>query len=210
MSSFQSYIEKLARKIEEHSIPEGTNLGPFGTFKKLDVEGLKTKGAREAAVLILLHPMHEAWHIALIQRPVYEGVHGGQIAFPGGKLEKGESYKAAAYRETQEEIGVNSDLLHHIGDLDPIFIPPSQFIVYPFVAFADKQLSFTKEEAEVDEILHFPLDALDFKHSQRTEVFARNQVFNVPVFPLNDKVIWGATARILAEFCYYHQLLKHQ
>lgn len=175
-------------------------LGPFGkVVHQFDLE--HQDGVRKAGVMLIIYPTGDSLSAIFIQRPQYDGVHGGQMALPGGKLEAGEGFLEAAKREVEEEIGLGSEHYQVLGQMLPIYIPPSKFYVLPFVAFADVLPPLTKEDYEVEEIVSVPIDLFNnYDAVQETEVKARGAKFRVPAFLYNDRVIWGATARIMAEF----------
>ena len=80
-------------------------------------------------MLALLYAKNEAVQVVLTRRPDYEGVHSAQISFPGGQSEThDEDHWQTALRETEEEIGVPASIIRHLGDLSPIYIPPSNFL----------------------------------------------------------------------------------
>ena len=113
---------------------------------------------KSAGVLALLYPHEAQWHVALIVRPEYDGAHSGQIAFPGGAVEKEDTDLAAtALRETHEEIGVAPELVQVLRALTPLYIPVSNFMVYPFVGTTAQRPTFTKDPKEVVEVLELPL-----------------------------------------------------
>ncbi len=168
-------------------------------LKNLNIE---QKKARNAAVLMLLYPKNEVTHLVLILRPEYEGVHSGQIALPGGKVETCDlNYTATALRETQEEVGVDSAMITVIKSLTKVYIPPSNFWVHPFLGFAEKRPDFVPQEDEVAKIIEVPLVELlnddNIVPQKLTTSYAKN--IEVPSFKLNDYVVWGATAMMLSE-----------
>ena len=93
--------------------------------------------ARQSAVMVLLYPVDNQLRTAFIKRSEYDGIHSGQIAFPGGKKEKtDQNFEETALRETFEEVGIKSDEIELIGQLSDLFIPPSNFIVTQMVWWA--------------------------------------------------------------------------
>jgi len=162
-----------------------------------DVEETSVK----AGVMILLYRRQTAWHLVLIRRPSTVLHHKDQISFPGGQIEPGEDFIQAALRETREEIGVPSERLRILGELTPLYIPPSNFCIYPVVAAADGPLSFTPQEEEVAEVIEVPLDHLldpDTAHEETRTI--RGETVSVPFYAHGGHKIWGATAMVLAEF----------
>jgi 8-oxo-dGTP pyrophosphatase MutT (NUDIX family) len=168
-------------------------------MKAIDFE---TKNPRKAAVMMLLYPKKSQTHLVLIQRNSYPGVHSSQIAFPGGKVElEDESLAHTALRETHEEIGIASNLIQVIRPFTEVYIPPSNFMVYPFLGFSHEELSFTPDSEEVAGIIEFPLlhfldDAFVVVHQMDT---AYSKSIDVPAFKINEHYVWGATAMMLSE-----------
>lgn len=158
---------------------------------------------RQSATLCLLYPERNNVHFVLIQRPAYNGVHGNQISFPGGKKEKQDTHLLdTALRETQEEIGVQSELIEVIGRLSPLYIPPSRFMVSPFVGFCSSKPVFQADPFEVKEILEIPLAFLvdeSFQTEELIYIKSRNLKFKTPCFKFNERIVWGATAMMLNE-----------
>lgn len=163
---------------------------------------------REAAVLIALYP-HRAqahasaeWYLVLIRRPNYPGVHGGQIALPGGQREGQESLQETALREAHEEVGLRPNQVHLLGQLTKLYTPPSNFCIYPFVGFISERPSFEPDLVEVAEIIETPLELLQNPTSFKQErwTFPDEMQREIPFFDVFGHKVWGATAMILSEF----------
>ena len=161
---------------------------------------------RDAGVLLLLYP-HQAnfrseLHLALTRRTEYPGVHSGQISLPGGRREEGETLQTTALRETWEEVGVLPDTLHVVGQLSPLYTPPSNFCIHPFVAFSVDRPAFQLEPKEVAELIEIPLSLLLDPATRQQEIwhFPKYGDRHVPFFAVFGHKIWGATAMILSEF----------
>lgn len=165
----------------------------------------KDNEPRSSAVLILLYAIDFKPHFALIQRQEYNGAHSGQIALPGGKREESESLKETALRETEEEIGVPSEKITVLGELTEVYIPPSNFIVTPFIGYIEERPDFIPELQEVAAILEVPLEQLmddnllKEKKIKVTNYSPTPYYLQVPYFELNFETVWGATALILNE-----------
>jgi len=157
--------------------------------------------ARVAAVLILLYPLNNSIHTVLMQRPDYNGVHSGQISFPGGKKESSDITTIhTALRETQEETGVEPSGISVIGTLTPLFIPVSNMIVTPVVGFVDAKPSFNHQPEEVVYLFDAEIKRLLEPSILKTKPFEiRGEKLNVKYYDYDGKVIWGATAMILHE-----------
>ncbi|MEQ9424693.1 MAG: CoA pyrophosphatase [Cyclobacteriaceae bacterium] len=158
--------------------------------------------ARKGAVLILLYPDENRICFPLIQRPKYEGVHSGQIALPGGKFEpEDKNLVQTALRESWEEIGIERDHVSVIGGLSQLFIPVSDFVVHPVIGYVNEVPSLTPDQIEVEHIIEADLNGLlDPQNSSETDIEI-NASLNIraPYFRVNDKIVWGATAMMLAE-----------
>lgn len=156
---------------------------------------------QNAAVLILLYLTNNQLFILFMKRPDYDGVHGGQICFPGGKTESSDkSYKNTALREMSEEIGVKLNEDDIIGELTSLHIPASGYNVHPFVAFLDYKPQWIIDKNEVDTLLEVSIINLLSKDWVRTENwYLHNREVAVPFYYVEDKKIWGATAMITAE-----------
>lgn len=163
---------------------------------------------RKSAVLALLYPKNDSLYFALTKRPDYPGAHGGQISFPGGKVEESDkSLKDTALRETWEEIGVQLSEDQIIHSLEHIYIPPSNFLVYPFLAVSTTPLEFKKDDYEVESILEIPCDQLHVENIKTGSIESSgNLKLKISYYELNSSVVWGATASILAEV---HAILEN-
>jgi 8-oxo-dGTP pyrophosphatase MutT (NUDIX family) len=155
----------------------------------------------EAAVLILLYPVDGIIHTVFIQRPEYDGVHGGQISFPGGKKEPDDKdLLHTAFREASEETGINPANLKIIGALTPLFIPVSNTVVTPFVGWSAKKPLFTPEAKEVVFIIEADIRSFMDNSIIKIKPFEiRGELIEIKYFDFNGNVIWGATAMILYE-----------
>jgi 8-oxo-dGTP pyrophosphatase MutT (NUDIX family) len=154
----------------------------------------------KAGVLILLYPVNDSLYLVLTQRTNQVEFHKGQISFPGGKQESNESPEQSALREAQEELGIKPDSIWILGRLTPIYIPPSNYCMYPVVAAADRRPEFRPFPLEVAEVLEIPLDHfLDPENVRRETWPLRGIDVEVPFYSFKDKKIWGATAMVLSE-----------
>ena len=184
--------------------------GRLAQFKMSHVvrrkEQIIPENARIACTLVLLYPKKEEWHLVLIQRTSHNpnDRHGGQISFPGGQQEENDaSLSATAIREAQEEIGADPSKITLLGGLTDLYIPVSNFKVYPFVAYTNERPNFELQESEVQAIIEVPLSVLqDEKTRQLTNIKISERITlkEVPYFNVGGKVVWGATAMMLSEF----------
>ena len=163
----------------------------------------KAENIRESAVSIILSIVNNDLKAILIQRPVYKGVHSGQIAFPGGKKDLTDPHlEFTARRESFEEVGIPIHRGDLVGELTEVYIPVSNFLVKPFVYFHETLPKLIPQEREVAEIITFSIsDLLKPSNISKMEVKFPNGVTqkNIPCFHIENKKVWGATALILNE-----------
>jgi 8-oxo-dGTP pyrophosphatase MutT (NUDIX family) len=159
------------------------------------------KDVRIAAVLILLYQQNGSVHTVFMQRHNYEGVHGGQISFPGGKQEPSDgSIIHTALREANEETGVETSDMIVLGTLTPLFIPVSNMLVTPVVAWKDVIPVFKHKPEEVVFLIDAEVKRFLDPEIIKTKPFEiRGEFLDVRYFDYEGHVIWGATAMILNE-----------
>lgn len=154
-----------------------------------------------AAVLILLFPIKNKWHFFLTKRTNTVEHHKGQISLPGGMLEKGESHKEAAIRETFEELGVQSEDINIIGPLTPLYIPISNFKIFPFVGWVNSNPKLKIQSKEVSRVFSPSIFSLmDPQTKKIKDSILVGQKVKIPFFNLKNEVVWGATSMIISEF----------
>jgi 8-oxo-dGTP pyrophosphatase MutT (NUDIX family) len=155
---------------------------------------------RQAAVLILLYPVDGVLTFPLMRRPEYEGVHSGQISLPGGSREGNETFEQNALRETREEFGV-TDPIEMLGALTPIYVPPSDFEIHPFVGYLPSRPTMTPDPIEVVEIIEAPLTLLFDEEAKGQDRRPRDDggTWVFPFYRAGEYKVWGATAAMLSE-----------
>jgi len=165
-------------------------------------EDIHQKNPKKAAVLALFYPdENQKTRFLLTQRASYKGKHSAQISFPGGKRDfEDANLKETALRETFEEVGVSSSKITIIRPLSETYIPPSNFLVKPFLGVAEEKPIF-KTNYEVAETIEVLLEDLLNEASVSSQIMNTSYMKNisVPCFKLNDYTVWGATAMILSE-----------
>lgn len=162
----------------------------------------RPKNHRKGAVLLLFYPDQGEAFFPLIKRPVYEGVHSGQIALPGGKMEEEDpDLIHTALREASEEVGVNPDKVEVIGTMTELYIAPSNFLVTPVIGFSTLKPNFIPEEKEVERIIQTTVRHLTSPEvkKQKTLEISKSFRLDTPYFDIDQEVVWGATAMILGE-----------
>jgi len=161
--------------------------------------------ARPSAVLCLLFPMNDDLYVLLMKRKEDNRAHSGQVSFPGGSFDTTDAdLRATALREAQEEVGIVSADVDILGALTPLYIPVSNFNVYPFVGYAQNRPAYNLSHNEVSYTIEVPLTSL--LHADRkivtdvTSPAVPDVIRKVKAYRLEDgTIIWGATAMIISE-----------
>ena len=167
--------------------------------RNLDIPSPEQFSIKQSSVLLLLFPENNEIKVCLIKRPQHMKHHAGQIALPGGKIEKNETALETALRETREEIGIQTKDINILGSLSELYVEVSRFLIQPFVGWLDKKPDFEINKNEVDKTILFPL--FNYKDSfDNTELETITGKIQVPCIKYNGEIIWGATAMILSEF----------
>lgn len=159
--------------------------------------------AKKGAVLILLYEDEGVLKFPLIQRPVYDGVHSGQVALPGGKFEPGDAdLFYTALRETQEEIGVPLSQIQVLGALSEFMVSASNHLVLPVIGYIKAVPQFIPDKQEVEEVFSAEITSLILKESIKSKIIQTNHGHSLmaPYFDIQGRVVWGATAMMLSEF----------
>ena len=171
------------------------------TYDFTDMLALNPK---RGSVLILIYTENDEFLTVFIKRTEYKGVHSGQVSFPGGRFEPGDlNYEKTALRESQEEIGINISEVEIIGKLSDLYIPPSNFLVSPFIGFISSRPLFKMDKKEVAGIIEVPLNNLLEKSENHGTGYIKtsnNVAIQAPFYEVGGYQIWGATAMITSEF----------
>lgn len=171
--------------------------------RKAEIQDVELKrNAVRSSVMILFYEKENEPYLVFIRRPHYNGVHSGQISFPGGRWEKTDkSLYHTALRESREEIGINTNKVKYSGKLTDLYIPPSNFIVSPYVGTYDGEGKFEPDPVEVAEIIEVPFGfLLETSSLKQVDIIVRGvESLSTPAFVFKENIIWGATAMILNE-----------
>lgn len=172
---------------------------------QLSEEKIKANNPKEAAVLALFYPdSKEQTRFLLTLRANYRGIHSAQISFPGGKKDKlDNTNEHTALRETYEEVGIEQNKVNIIKQLTHVYIPPSNFMVSPFMGFLKEPPVFTKN-TEVETLIEVKLSELLNEKNVIIKNMSASYMDNIdiPCFKLNNYIVWGATAMILSDIKY--------
>ena len=168
----------------------------------------KTNSKKAAVIALLCPDENNSMRLILILRNSYNGVHSNQVGFPGGRVEvKDKTMFDTASRETFEEIGIRVHKESLIRELEELYIPPSNFNVYPFLAYIDHQPLFIQDNKEVKKIINIDLESLLKCEVNQISILVPDRLSGlydnknrlVPSFKLGGYNVWGATAMMLSE-----------
>ena len=152
-----------------------------------------------ASILVVIYGMDPI--ILMTEKPKHMKFHAGEISFPGGKFDQTDSdLLETALRETREEIGLRISKSQVIGQLEPVVTLNSGFTILPFVAIIDEVTSLSAN-SEVEDILHIPLKSF-LKTMTDDPDPTHNRIQEMYTFEYQNKIIWGASARILKQIVY--------
>ena len=165
-------------------------------------ERIQARNPKKAAVLALFYPNeYKETCILLTERATYKGLHSAQISFPGGKIDVNDlNLQATALRETYEEVGVHQENITIIREITDVYIPPSNFLATPFIAYTQQKPIF-KTNYEVAKTIEVSLKELlnekNITSMNITTSYAENM--DIPCFKFGNDIVWGATAMMLNE-----------
>jgi 8-oxo-dGTP pyrophosphatase MutT (NUDIX family) len=160
---------------------------------------LDVAGETNAAVLVPLYIGAGELYAVLTRRHSDLRRHAGEISFPGGRAEHGEhDLRTTALRETEEEIGLPGAAVELLGALQPTPTVVTGYAIYPFVGMIEPDQAWTASAGEVAEVIELPLRTLLAGYGRR-RLIRRGLPFRTDTYVVGDHLVWGATARILAD-----------
>ena len=165
----------------------------------LKVASEEKSNLKQSSVLLLLFIENDDLKVCLIKRPQHMKHHAGQIALPGGKIEKGETAIETSLRETYEEIGIHPYQIKILGLLSDFYVEVSRFQIYPIVGWLDKKPEFRISRNEVEKTILFPIGKFQPPFC-KVKLQTHSGKLKVPCIKFDGEIIWGATAMILSEF----------
>lgn len=156
---------------------------------------------RYSSVLLLLFPEDGQIYTCLIKRNASMRHHPGQISFPGGQTEEGESPEVTALREAQEEIGISPLDVQLLGRLSELYVSVSRYTIFPYVGWMSHKPDFRLNRDEAEKLLLLPVRQFQKKPEIKQMLMSTSfGVMEVPCYLFEEEIIWGATAMILTEF----------
>lgn len=193
------YAENIVKVLSEELPGEHSHVKMLPKNRVLKAPLNHKSSIKKSSVLLLLYPENDELYLALIKRPAHMKHHAGQIALPGGRIEKGETELETALRETEEEIGIQTENIKILGSLSELYVEVSAFLIHPFVGWLSEKPKFEINKNEVDKMVLFPF--LNYRNSfESTEIKTIKGNLEVPCIKFENETIWGATAMILSEF----------
>jgi 8-oxo-dGTP pyrophosphatase MutT (NUDIX family) len=158
------------------------------------------QAAKPAAVLVPVVARPEGLSVLLTERAGHLSTHAGQVAFPGGRIEAGETPEEAALRESFEEIGLAAEHARTLGYLPPYF-SGTGYRVTPVMALLDPAMALAPDAGEVARVFEVPLDhVLHMPNYRQSSIFWRGKDRTFYVLDYSEAYIWGVTAGILHAF----------
>ena len=160
---------------------------------------LDVRGSTDAAVLVPLYVEDGGLHAVFTRRRNDLRRHAGEISFPGGRRDAGDAdLRATALREAFEEVGLPAESVEVVGALQPTPTIATGYAVYPFVGVIEPGTAWKLSEREVAEVIELPLERLQSGYGRRRLV-RRGLAIRTDTYLVDEHLIWGATARILAD-----------
>ena len=199
-TSFHAFTDDLRKRLQRPLPGEAAHQKMASAARyKLGIK--PNERTRRSAVLICFYPYQHSIYLPLILRPQYDGVHAGQMAFPGGRMERfDENLTRTALRETQEEVGIRVSDVQVLGLLTELFIPPSNFYVQPVVGVLPYHPDFYPDPREVEAVVEVELATLlDETIVGNSQIEVRGMLVDAPFYQVQGHRVWGATAMMISE-----------
>ena len=199
-TSFQTFTEDLQKRLKK-PLPGESAHQKMASAARYRLGIKPNERTRRSAVLICFYPYQNSIYLPLILRPQYDGVHAGQMAFPGGRMERiDENLTRTALREAQEEVGIRVSDVKVLGLLTELFIPPSNFYVQPVVGVLPYRPDFYPDPREVEAVVEVDLERLlDETIVGDSKIEVRGITVDAPFYQIQEYRVWGATAMMISE-----------
>jgi len=170
---------------------------------KLDLAAIAKRNPRQSSVMVWLYPQGEEIFTRLILRAEYKGVHSAQVAFPGGTKEEYDTdLWQTALREAHEEVGLLPEQIKYVGQLSPVYIPPSNFWVQPYIGMSESNQQLIIQKEEVQKSFDINVRVLLDPTIKEEKMIVRNgsqEGIKTPYYNIEGYTVWGATAMMLSE-----------
>ncbi|HKJ42445.1 MAG TPA: CoA pyrophosphatase [Sunxiuqinia sp.] len=198
---YEDILQNISHLLSDKLPGEQAHQKMMPPGRRLKIDLSEVDQVKYSSVLLLLFPIDGKIHTCLTKRNPNMKNHPGQVSFPGGKIEEGESPELTAIREAEEEVGISPLDVRLLGRLSELFIPVSSYSIFPYVGWMDQKPQFTLNKDEAEKLILFPVqDFLQDENIAHTDMQTKRGLLTVPYYPFDDEIIWGATAMILSEF----------
>ncbi|WP_020607068.1 NUDIX hydrolase [Spirosoma spitsbergense] len=199
-TTFHTFTEDLRQRLQR-PLPGEAAHQKMASSNRYMMTVKPNERTRRSAVLICFYPYRNLIYVPLILRPQYDGVHAGQMAFPGGRMERvDENLTRTALREAQEEVGIRVSDVTVLGLLTELYIPPSNFFVQPVVGVLPYRPDFYPDPHEVEAVVEVSLDSLlDETIVGSSQIEIRGVQIDAPFYQIEGQRVWGATAMMISE-----------
>jgi 8-oxo-dGTP pyrophosphatase MutT (NUDIX family) len=200
---FEYFIELLYKRLELPlpGVDSHLKLAPVHRIREIQQE--PPKDAIQSSVLLLLYPIGNKFYTHVILRSEYDGIHSGQISFPGGRREETDrNHVETALREAQEETGIDTSKVQVLGSLTRLYIDRSNYVVFPYIGYVSVRPEFKPDPVEVQEIVEFEIAEVFEPGAllHKTLYLSNGFSLKAPGFMIGGHFMWGATAMIFSEF----------
>lgn len=202
---FSNFVSILSKVLKNKKLPGAIaqyKMAPLSRKQEADRYFVPNR-YKKGSVLVLLFPENKIIKTVLTLRQTHLTHHSGQVSFPGGKFDEADiTLENTALREAREEIGVNESGIQIIGHLSELYIPVSNFMLYPYVGVVHQKPLFKKNNNEVNKLIEVNLNLLldeSIKNEKRIQL-PNGKFMDVPCYNIENEIIWGATAMVMSEF----------
>lgn len=203
MPMFLEFIDALAAEMKRELPGWEAQKRMISGRPYMDMELINSKNPKQSGVLVWLYPENDEVFTRLILRTAYNGVHSAQVGFPGGtKEEKDANLWETAVREAHEEVGIIPGQIKYVGALTPLYIPPSNFWVEPFIAMSEHAMTAKIQAEEVQHTIDFNVRLLLDPIIKGEKEIVRSGTtlkMKTPFYDIGGHTVWGATAMMLSE-----------
>jgi 8-oxo-dGTP pyrophosphatase MutT (NUDIX family) len=200
---FLEFIDRLSTEIKSGLPGWEVQVRMISGRPKVDLDEARKRNAKQSSVLVWLYPKDKEIYTRLILRTEYKGVHSAQVAFPGGTKEETDiDLWHTALREAKEEVGLPPEQIKYVGELSPVYIPPSNFWVQPYIGMSEEVFPPVINTSEVQKTIDINIKLLLDPSIKEEKTIVRSDSIGIktPYYNIQGHTVWGATAMMLSEF----------